>query len=72
MVPELYDWHYEHSPQHPLFVHSDENGKPTTIHWREAVIAIHRAGAIVSAFAQQHPSPGIRRPIFAILASNGE
>lgn len=68
-IPELWDWHYEHSPQHPLFIYSDDEGTSTTITWREACRAIHQAGHIAQRLARQDPS--CDRPVFAILAGNG-
>lgn len=69
-VPELYDWHYEHSPHHPLFIYSDEDGSATTIYWPEATKAVHRAGHLVRKYAQEKPAPS-KRPVFAILAGSG-
>ncbi|KAA1475309.1 acetyl-CoA synthetase-like protein [Dentipellis sp. KUC8613] len=42
-LPDLYDWHYENSPQHPLFTYEEAPGKLRTITWAEAVRAIHRS-----------------------------
>ncbi|KAI0091717.1 hypothetical protein BDY19DRAFT_904330 [Irpex rosettiformis] len=67
-VSEAQDWHYEHSPNHPLFVYSDGNGINTTILWSDAVPAIHRAGYLVREIAQKNKYTS--RPIFGILASN--
>ena len=68
-IPELWDWHYEHSPQHPLFIYSDDEGTATTITWREACRAIHQAGHIARRLVLQD---GLStRPTFAILAGNG-
>ena len=68
-VSDAQDWHYEHSPNHPLFVYSDDTGKNTTIPWSEFVPAMHRAGRLVRDIARgiDHTEP----PIFGILASNG-
>ena len=70
-IPELYDWHRDNSPQHPLFIYSDEDGSATTIYWSEAAKAVHRAGHIVQRLAQERPETTSRRPVFAILAANG-
>ncbi|GJE91046.1 acetyl-CoA synthetase-like protein [Phanerochaete sordida] len=70
-VPEAYDWHYEHSPHHPLFIYSDDEGSATTIYWPDASMAVHRAGRVALSIARERPSPlGTGRPIFAILAGN--
>lgn len=69
-IPELYDWHYKHSPHHPLFMYSDDDGVVATIDWAQATKAMHRAGRRVAAVAQQ--AIDAKRPIFAILSGNGE
>ena len=68
-IPELYDWHYENSPDHPLFIYSDDDGEVTTIKWPQAVRAVHRAGHMARELARQNQLP--TRPVFAILAGNG-
>ena len=68
-VPELYDWHYEHSPDHLLFIYSDQDQEPTTITWREATRAIHKAGRLVQDLSSRREYSG--RPVFAILSGNG-
>ncbi|KAI0062574.1 acetyl-CoA synthetase-like protein [Artomyces pyxidatus] len=47
-LPDLYDWQYEHSPDHPLFLYDDVPGKVRTIAWSEAVRAIHNAAHVVA------------------------
>lgn len=43
-LPEIWDWHAEHSPKHPLFGFTDDEGGGRTVYWPEAVRAFHRAG----------------------------
>ncbi|KAF8645464.1 hypothetical protein AX16_007810 [Volvariella volvacea WC 439] len=52
-VPQIYDWHYEHNPQHTLFTYEDPNdpGKLVKHTYSEVVPAIHRAGRYVAAAA---------------------
>lgn len=72
-VIEIYDWHAEHNPSHPLFVYAEEGegeGKVKSILWPDAVRAIHRGGGII------RPRVGGRQteteiPVIAILASAG-
>ena len=70
-IPEAYDWHYKHSPQHPLFIYSDEDGSVNTIYWPEATKAVHRAGHVAAKLAAEGSPSSNRRPVFAILAGNG-
>ncbi|THH19547.1 hypothetical protein EW146_g1644 [Bondarzewia mesenterica] len=47
-LPDLYDWQYEHSPDHPLFLFEDQPRQLKTIDWRPAVRAMHRAAHFVA------------------------
>lgn len=68
-VPEIYDWHLENSPEHPLFMYSNDDGTSTTIKWSEGVKAIHRAGRLIQRLTGcQSPA---KVPILAILANTG-
>ena len=42
-IPELYDWHQIHTPNHPLFEYADDFGVVHVLLWPEVVQAIHRA-----------------------------
>ncbi|PPR02158.1 hypothetical protein CVT26_012119 [Gymnopilus dilepis] len=67
-LPELFEWHLVHSPNHPLFMFSRENGDVRTIFWPEAVRAIHTGARLVrKALGWQ---PGLKNPpVVAILAA---
>ncbi|KAA1471161.1 acetyl-CoA synthetase-like protein [Dentipellis sp. KUC8613] len=52
-IPELYEFHADHSPEHPLFVYTDENGKDVTINYRHAWVSIKRASQIVWDLSQR-------------------
>lgn len=68
-LPGLYDWHYEHSPDHPLFVFEDIPGVLRTICYREAGQAIMRASryTLEAIGDTVRVYPGVR-PVIAILA----
>ena len=72
-IPEMYDWHAEHSPEHPLFIYPDEDGEVKTIKWGAAIRALHRAGRWLNGFVNgnimTNTSDG---PLIAILANSGE
>ncbi|KAI0070731.1 acetyl-CoA synthetase-like protein, partial [Panus rudis PR-1116 ss-1] len=68
-VPEMYDWHLEHSPDHPLFAYADENEEEHIISWAEGARAVHRAGHVVRGLAEKNTSRGSSRQLFAILSA---
>lgn len=71
-IAEMWDWNAEHSPEHPAFEYSDDDGHVTTIRWPEASRAMHRGGRLVKEFAATHPVASSRKPIVSILASSGK
>ncbi|KAF9261014.1 acetyl-CoA synthetase-like protein [Marasmius fiardii PR-910] len=44
---DMCDWHYKHSPNHPMFVFSRQDGTTRTITWREAISAVYRGVKLV-------------------------
>jgi len=72
--PELYDWQYHHSPDHPAFVFDDQS-KPNgtcVYHWKTVVPVIHRTGRhILSLFDLTLPLDPERLPVIAVLAAAG-
>lgn len=69
-IPEIYDWHYAHSPEHPLFVYSDSHGDVKSILWPEAVRGVHTAASIVQTRVRVAKKDGEPR-IVGILAASG-
>ncbi|KIP01948.1 hypothetical protein PHLGIDRAFT_319891 [Phlebiopsis gigantea 11061_1 CR5-6] len=69
-ISEMWDWHAEHSPEHPVFMHSDDDGSISTLYWPEARRALHRAGCLVKNFVVAHPTTRSRKPIVSILTSS--
>ena len=70
-VPEMYDWHLENSPEHPLFVHSAEDGMTGTIKMAEAVKAMHRAGRKIQSLFEYDPKSRPEVPYLAFVANSG-
>lgn len=70
-IADMYDWHAEHSPEHPVFEHSDDSGNVAQIKWPEANRAVHRAGRIMQGIFARNPVTTSRLPVFAILAAVG-
>ena len=54
-IAELYDWHLQNTPEHPLFVFADDSGQNHTILWPEVVRAVHGAGRRIRSMA----TPGL-------------
>ncbi|KAF4618234.1 hypothetical protein D9613_011556 [Agrocybe pediades] len=68
-LPEQYEWHLQHSPNHPLFTYATENKDVRTIVWREAVKAIHTGARLVRQTMKW--TPGMKNPpVIAILAAS--
>lgn len=70
-VPEMYDWHLKNSPDHPIFVYSDEDGATSTIKIEEAVKAMHRAGRRIQRAMSYDRAVVSTVPFLAILANTG-
>ncbi|KAJ3532133.1 hypothetical protein NM688_g7469 [Phlebia brevispora] len=68
-VPEMFDWHLKNSPEHPLFIYSDDDGNTTTIKWADAVKAVHRAGRLLQARLNIYSSGPKNVPFVAMLAN---
>jgi len=74
--PELYDWQYHHSPDHPVFVFDDPSpSEPNDIRvyrWKTVVPVVHRTGRrILSLFNFPLPLNPECPPVIAILAAAG-
>lgn len=74
--PELYDWQYHHSPDHPVFVFNDtspsRSGVIHTYHWKTVVPVIHHTGRrILSLFNLTLPLNPEHLPVIAVLAAAG-
>lgn len=66
-LPELYDWHAEHSPEHPVFKFAREDGITKTIYWPEVAHAV-RVGAKLITQRTHSEVERDERPIVAILS----
>lgn len=69
-LPELYEWHLEHSPEHKLFVFANDKGETRTICWPEAVRAIHVGAKLVKKTLSGTVSSS-DPPVVAILSPSG-
>ncbi|KAI0353748.1 acetyl-CoA synthetase-like protein [Trametes cingulata] len=73
-VPELFAFHAEKSPEHPVIVYDDEHGVIHTLCYKEMSIAIRRAAHYLSSRLDGRASPvgtdGSRNPpVVGILAN---
>lgn len=70
-LTELYDWHYLHNRDYPLFVYEDAPGLLRTISMGEGVQGIHRATAYVN--IKVGSGDTTKEPaVVAILSASGE
>ncbi|KAJ7596093.1 hypothetical protein C8J56DRAFT_395210 [Mycena floridula] len=68
-LPEIYDFHALHSPNHPLFVYHDGISLQT-VNWGQAVRAVHRAARLVEASVSQYELPNKKlSTVVAVLAN---
>lgn len=72
-LPELFEWHLDHSRDHPLFVFEESPGSIRTINWGEGLQGIHRATKYVRDTLQKPlvKDENGKPPVVAVLASSG-
>jgi len=79
-LPELYGYHAENSPDHPVFVFPDGKGQTRTVCYPEAWRMICRTAMIVQGYykrsedkyaAQEGLRPVAQAPTIGVLASAG-
>ncbi|KAF9553775.1 acetyl-CoA synthetase-like protein [Agrocybe pediades] len=68
-LPEQYEWHGKHSPDHPLFIYATENKNIRTILWKDVVKAMHSGSRLIR--RKMGWVPGMKNPpVIAILAAS--
>lgn len=70
-ITELYDWHYVHNSDYPLFVFEDQPGSLRTISMGEGVQGIHRATSYINGVVGVAEKKQVSY-IVAILSASGE
>lgn len=70
-VHELFDWHYEHSPDHPVFQYANDDGSIATLAMSRVAPAIHRAGRFVQSIIAAQGVNVLKRTVVGILAASG-
>ncbi|PCH42383.1 acetyl-CoA synthetase-like protein [Wolfiporia cocos MD-104 SS10] len=68
-LPELYEWHAEHSPEHRLFIYADANGEVQHITWKQAAGAVRTSARLIRERVNWTPGSS-ESPVVAILASS--
>lgn len=71
-VHELFDWHYEHSPDHPVFQYANDDGSITTLTMSRVAPAIHRAGRFVQSVITTEGVGASKKIVVGILAASGK
>lgn len=70
-LPELFDWHFDHSKEHPFFVYFDEHsGKRVTVRWADAVKVVRFiANSVSTTIMNVNEDAG--RPLVGLYSSSG-
>lgn len=67
-LAEIYDWHLDNSPSHPLFMLRPANGELHTIPWAQGVKSIHGAAK----YFNTHIGVTQSQTVVAVLAVAGQ
>lgn len=68
-IAQIYDWHFQNTPFHRLFVYAREDGSTRDIHWPEAAQAIYE-GARILRDRFKWTVGEAHTPVVAILSSS--
>lgn len=72
-VSEIFDFNYQHNPNHPLFVYPKASGGTTKVTYSEVVPAAHRAARYVAGIANiDLDADPATFPTVAVLALSGK
>ena len=71
-IPELYEFHAEKSPNHPVIVFDDEHGNVQTLYHRDVFWGIRKAAKFVSEQLSQSALDADGHATVGILAVTGE
>lgn len=71
-IPEIYDWHWNHNPNHPIFVYPKDQ-RLHRITFAKLVPAAHRAGRLVAeTLGLSFHDDSSNFPVVAIVATSGK
>lgn len=71
-VSEIFDWHYQNNPHHPVFVYANDDSQKTWLSFSDVVPAIHQAARYVAKVSGIDLETDTKRPLVAIIAATGE
>jgi len=71
-LPELCDWHLQHSPEHPFFIYPRQDGELQTITWAHAARAILTGARLVRKIMGWRRGMTGTAPVVAMLSASGE
>lgn len=71
-LPQMVDWHAEHSPQHTVFEYAEADGTVVAVKFPELMCAMHRGARVVLSGMPKSGFDGKKkRPLVAIVANSG-
>lgn len=72
-LSDIFDFHYDHNPNHPLFVYPNASGEIIKVTYAEVIPAAHRAARYVAGIANiDLDADPTTFPTVAVLALSGE
>lgn len=79
-IPELFEFHAKHSPEHPVFVYADENNQEHVLYFPEVYRGIRKAATLSAGYYErfadyyaqaQQGKDATEPPVIGILATAG-
>ncbi|KAH7912486.1 acetyl-CoA synthetase-like protein [Hygrophoropsis aurantiaca] len=68
-LPQIYDWHYTHNPNHPIFEYANRAGTLDRLTYSQLVPAVHAAGHYVADVCEINLH-GDEQKVVAIIAAS--
>ena len=70
---EIYDWHAECCPEHPVFVYPGENSTVSSLNWGQVTRLVHREALQIQQLLAHLKEGAIDvLPVVAVIANCGE
>lgn len=71
-LPQIFDFHYENNPDHPLFRYTKSSGENVDVPYSKAIPAAHRAARLIAGLASIDLDADLEAyPTVVILANTG-
>ncbi|OCB92288.1 acetyl-CoA synthetase-like protein [Sanghuangporus baumii] len=68
-LPEMYDWHFTHSPGHPVLLYTTEEGGEKIISWENCARAIYRVANEVQRRIGREPNAKNQPPTVVVIVA---